>query len=221
MAKGLKVLFKQLRQNHGIRLITTFDDAIVPGSLVETHGWSDVNPLSKLWTDPVITRADLGPVEGPTQVGFVDFSRKHELNMNSALDLIKPKAAAKAGFDRAKEAVATFESPVAYGLDLVTVENAIEKDPEFWNRNLGARLLLKNVRVVLRIYRARLSFFFKGSSGASVDLQATPAGDLAKAGLKGGWTWRNSATLESRKEILVGVELYRYNRRKKRLVAKP
>ena len=221
MAKGLKVLFKQLRQNHGIRLITTFDDAIVPGSLVETRGWADVTPFSKLWTDPAITRADLGPLEGPTQVGLVDFSRTHELNMTSALELIKPKAAAKAGFQRAKEAVATFESPVAYGLDLVTVENAIEKDPEFWNRNLGSRLLLKNVRLVLRVYRARLSFFFKGSGGASVDLQATPAGNLTKAGLRGGWTWRNSATLESKKEILVGVELYRYNRRKKRLVAKP
>ena len=221
MAKGLKVLFKQLRQNHGIRLISTFDDAIVPGSVVELVSWNDVNPLTKLWTDPGISREDLGAVEGPTQVGLVDFSRKHELNLGAALDLIKPKAAAKAGFKHAREAVATFESPVAYGLDVIEVENAIEKDPGFWNRNLGERLSLRGVRIVLRVYRARLSFFFKGSGGASMDVQGTAAGNLAKAGIKGSWNWRNSATLESAKEILVGVELYRYNKSKKRLVSKP
>jgi hypothetical protein len=54
-----------------------------------------------------------------------------------------------------------------------------------------------------------------------MDVQGTSAGNLAKAGIKGSWSWRNSATLESSREILVGVELYRYNKSKKRLVSKP
>ncbi len=221
MAKSLRTLAAQLKKNHGFALIPSFDHSIEPGSILEWRRWNDINHIGKLTDDRAIRRADLGEIEGPIPCQLADFNRKHEMTVGAALDLLKPAPSANAEFNRAREVIASFESPVLYSASLFVLEDAIEQDPRFWDRTVGQHLRLKRRYVVYQIVRAKLSFFFRGGGSAGVDLRASKLGDLATVKLKTGWSWRNEATLESKKEILLAVEMARYLRKRKRLQSWP
>jgi hypothetical protein len=76
-----------------------------------------------------------------------------------------------------------------------------------------------NVFIVVQIIRCKLTFLFRGNGSFGLDLQATTLKNLKSAGLDAKWTWRNESTLESNKEVLLAVEIVRYDQKKKRLVS--
>jgi hypothetical protein len=218
MAKSLMMLANQLRKNHGVHLVTTFDSGIEPGVLIERKKWSDIHRVARLTDDSAISATDLGPLEGPWPCLLADFTRNHEISLNAAMELLQPSASATAAFTKAKQVVACFTAPVIYGRSLVKLEDAIEKDPKFWERNLAQRLKSRQTFVVFEVVRSKLAFLFRGSGRAGIDLESTALKDLKRAGLSAGWSWRNEATLESKKEMVVGVEIARYNQSSRMLV---
>lgn len=218
MGKSLKALSGQLRKNHGVHLVPTFDSGIKPGTIILRKKWNDITKIGRLTDDRLITKEKLGPLEGPTPCMLADFNRHHEISVDAAVDLLQPVAGAKGHFKEAREAVASFNSPVTYSLSLMKIEDAVESDPNFWNGSVGQHLCRKNVFVVFQIICAKLSFLFRRSGSAGMNLKATPLGNLKAANLSSAWTWRNEAMLESKKEIVVAAEIARY-RKKKRLFA--
>jgi hypothetical protein len=220
MAKGLKTLANQLKRNHGVLLVPTFDAGVKPGTLLAVNSWNNIDRIGHLTDDRSITADKLGAIEGPTPCLLADFKRTHELQLDAALDLIKPKGTAKGQFKRAREVVASFDSPVTYSVSLLQLEDAVETSAGLWQRNVGQRLRLKKTRVVFQVVRAKLSFLFRGSGGAGMDLKATSLGKLSSVGLGGKWSWRNEATLESKEELVVAVEAARYAFKKKRFITR-
>ena len=219
MGKSLSTLAGQLRRNHGFHLIPTFDNGIVPGTIVHRRRWNDISRVGRLVDDRAIDDEALGPVEGPTPCLLADFNRIHELSMRGALELLTPRtASARAEFRKAKEAVAMFGAPMLYTRSLILMEDAIEADPGIWDRGVGERIRSRNHYVVFQVVRARLTFLFRGSGTTAVDLQSGALKKLSSAGLGADWTWRNEATLESKKEIVVAAELARYRRKRNTLV---
>ena len=191
-----------------------------PATVLNRRKWNDIDRIGTLQSDSVITEAQLGEIEGPTPCLLADFNRQHELSIGGSLDLIQPAASAKAEFKRAKEAVASFGAPVLYTRDLLVMEAAIESAaPGLWNRPTGQALADSKTFVVFQVVKAKLSFLFRGSGSAGINLAGGPLKDLKAAGLNLGWTWRNQATLESKKEILIAANLARYNKSKGRLIA--
>lgn len=220
MAKGLKTLANQLKRNHGVLLIPTFDTGIKPGTLLTVNRWNNIDRIGHLTDDRSITAATLGTIEGPSPCLLADFKRTHELQLDAALDLIKPKGTAKAQFKRSREVVASFDSPVTYTASLLQLEDVVEASAGLWERNVGQRLKLKKTWVVFQVIRAKLSFLFRGSGGVGVNLKATALGKLSNVGLGGKWSWRNEATLESKQELVVAVEAARYGFKKKRFITR-
>ncbi|MHC4482389.1 MAG: hypothetical protein ACYSW4_02450 [Planctomycetota bacterium] len=216
MANSLKMLSKRIFKNHGIRLIPTFDGGIRPGSVLEVKSLTDVNHLGHVKGS--MNNKTSFPVEiGPTPALISDFNNQHELNINGAVELLRPSAQARAYFKRAKSAVATFGGVVTYRVDLFKLEEAIEKDKSLLLGPVGQTLREnRKSRIVYQIFRSTLSFTFVGSGGIGIDLKAE-LGNLKSAKLDAGWKWQNKATLESKKEILVAVEAAKYSFTKKRL----
>lgn len=221
MAKSLRTLATQLKKNHGYALVPTFDDGVRPGTVVERRRWNDLNRIGQLTDDDAIARGDLGEIEGPTPCLLTEFNRRHELTLEAALDLLGPVGSAASEFERSREVVAGFDSPVTYSSSLFTLEDALERDPRFWERTVGQHLRSRRHYVVYRVVRARLSFLFRGTGSAGIDMKSTKLRNLKSVELSAGWSWRNEATLESKKEILVAVEMARYRSRKKKLVSWP
>ena len=220
MGSSLKALASQLKKNHGFHLIPTFDNGIVPAAILNRRKWNDIDRISHLRSDSVIVETDLGAIEGPTPCLLADFNRHHELAIGGSLDLIQPVASAAVEFKKAKEAVASFGAPVLYTRDLLILETAIESAaPALWNRPIGQALEDRKTFVVFQVVKAKLSFLFRGSGSAGINLAAGPLKDLKAAGLNLGWSWRNEATLESKKEIVIAANLARYNKSKGRLIA--
>jgi hypothetical protein len=206
--KSLKTLSEQLEKNHGLVLVTTFDTAIVPGSVLSVKRWSDVTLIGHLKDG--IPGDRLPPVEGPMACMLADFRRTHELGVNAALELIRPKPLAAAQFLRASEVVASFDSPVSYRMSLIAIEDALEATHGLWTKALGQQLAAKRTRTVFQVIRGKVTFMFRGSGRAGLDLRSSELGDLRGAGLLAGWSWRNEATLESKEEVVIAVEATRY-----------
>ena len=135
----------------------------------------------------------------------------------SSLRLLQPSdTGAESQFKRASEALATFDAPVIYSMSLLAIEDATESQPApFWDRALGQWLRDGKTRVVYQVIRSRLTFIFRGAGGRGLNLKAA-LGPLGSVGLGGQWRWRNEATIESKRELVVAVEAAKYNNGKKR-----
>ena len=215
--KNLKTLADQLWKNHGVSLIPTFDSSIAPGSVLLRTDWNRIGHIGNI--SSIIPAAQLPPVVGPSPCMLADFKRSHELNIDAAIELLGAPASVGGQFQRAADAAATFDSPVTYAMDLLRLEDVIESQgKKFWNSALGQKLqerkTSKDTRIVFQTIRGRLSFVFRDSGGVGVDLKSGPLGDLSKVGLKAGWRWRNEATLESKKELVIAVDYAWYDKRR-------
>lgn len=217
MAKSLKVLAAKLREQ-GLRLVPTFDLGIVPGSILEVRRWNDINRVGHITDDPAIQPGDLD-IEGPTPCALLDTVRGSGLEVKAALEMLQPSAAAKAEFLSAKEALVNFDSPVSYTVSRIRLEDTIERAPGFWDRNTGQHLRPKKRYLTIQVIRGRVAFLFRGSGSGGVDLRSTALKNLKEAGLSGRWRWRNASTLETKDEVVIAVDLARYNFRKKMLVS--
>ena len=216
MAKSLRTLALQLRRNHGVTWIPTFDAGIRPGSVLDFKRWNDVDHIGHLTDDPALAEQDL-EVVGPVPCLLADLRRTHEVRLSAALELLQPRPSAQADFQRAKEVVVGFDSPVSYTTSLIRLETVLEADPELWQRPLGQWLKRRRTRVVFQVIRGRLSFLFRGSGAAGVDLQAELA-NLDRIRLGDRWQWRNEATLESKHEVVLAVETARYRFKHRRFL---
>lgn len=210
--KPLKTLASQLKKNHGMLLVSTFDASFTPGTVVNVAGWNDITKIDHLSRE----FPNLPAVEGPSACLLADFKRNHELSVDAAATLVQAPVSAKVQFQKASDVVCAFDSPVTYSLSLLGLEDLLESTPAIWTKALGQALKLKRTHVVFQTVRGRISFLFRGSGGIGIDLQSGALGNLSSAGLGTGWKWRNEATLESKQEVLIAVEAARYNATKQR-----
>ncbi len=217
MGKSLETLYRELRKV-GLQLVPTFDTGIKNGTIVKVARWSDVTPVGHLTDDKKIRKRDLGDEIGPSLLALQDFSREHDLTVDAALDLLKPKASLEPAFKKAKQIVAMFESPTSRRLSLNPMTDAMNEAEGIWSRTVGRRLKMKNRFVVFQTVKCKLSLLGTGNVG--LDLKAELPRNLSEIGIAGGWRWRNESTIESTRELLVAVELARYNKRKHLLVPK-
>jgi hypothetical protein len=199
-------------------LVPTFEGGIRPGTILDVRRWNDIDAVGALTDDRSIRAEDLGPVEGPTPCLLADLRSVHELQVGAALELLRPVGAARARFRAAREAVISFDSPVTYKVSLLRLEDAVERDPTLWERNVGQRLRMKRARVVFQVVRGKLTFLFRGSGGAGIDLESTALRNLGRVKLGQNWSWRNEATLESKRELVLAVETARYQVKRRRFV---
>jgi len=215
--KTLKTLADQLWKNHGVSLVPTFDSSIAPGSVLLRSDWNQLGHIGNITS--IVDATKVPPIVGPSPCMLADFKRSHELNVDAAVELLGAPVNAGVQFNRAADAAAAFDSPVTYTMDLLRLEDVIEaQGKKFWNSALGQKLLDrktgKDTRIVYQTIRGRLSFVFRGSGGVGVDLKSGPLGDLSSVGLKAGWRWRNEATLESKKELVIAVDYAWYDKRR-------
>jgi hypothetical protein len=220
MAKPLKLLADQLWKNDGVILVSTFDDTIKIGSVVDASRWNNITFLgdaeSKL-------SGDFPEVNGPNLCMLPTMNRQHELDVSAGTDLMNLKIPLKAEgkFKLVKDIVFKFDSPISYSIDSLQLEELIESQPTtFWSKPLGQAMERKNTRIVTQVFRSKFSFFFRGSGGQGVDLKTEGMADLFDASVAGGFKWRNSATIESKIELLVAVEYAFYDKKKGRLIHK-
>lgn len=211
MAKSLSTLAKQLRRNHGFLLVPSFDAGIRPGSILNARRWNDISRIGHL--DDGLAAAALPAVNGPSVCMLADFNRTHEMGVDAAMELIRPRANAKAKFRRAREVVARFDSPMIWQMSLFDIEDAVRADSKIWQKAIGRALLERRTRVVYAVVRGKLSFMFRGSGELGIDIKGD-IGSLRDAGLEPEWKWRNDATLESKKELTIAVETARYVERR-------
>ena len=208
MAKTLGTLARQLRKNHGFLLVTTFDAGIRPGTVLHARSWNDISRIGHL--DDVLPESALPAVEGPSVCMLADFNRTHEISVDAALEMIRPDARAKTKFRHAREVVARFDSPVLYQMSLFDIEDAVRAAPAaIWRKAGGRALQDKRTRVVYAVVRGKLSFLFRGTREFGIDIRGE-FGATRNAKLAPEWSWRNEATLESKKELTIAVETARY-----------
>jgi len=213
--KSLKTLADELWNSQGITLIPHFDDGIVPGTVLARQNWNNISRIGHVKS--AIKQDLLPPVEGPTPCLIPDFRTTHQMNLSGALALLRPDGNVSGALKSVRDAVASFDSPVTYTMDLLELEDVIEsQDASFWTKALGQHLRDSKTRVVFQIIRGRMSFVFRGGKGVGVDLKAGPLGDLASVGLAAGWQWRNEATLESKRELVLAVDYAWYDWGRKR-----
>jgi hypothetical protein len=211
MAKSLNTLAKQLRRNHGFLLVTSFDAGIVPGTILNARRWNDISRIGHL--DDGLDAAALPAVDGPAVCMLADFNRSHEMGVDAALQLIRPRGDVSTRFRRAKEVVARFDSPMIRQMSLFDIEDAVRANDSIWDKAIGRALVERRTRLVYAVVSGRLSFMFRGTGEFGIDIR-TDVGNLHDVGLEPEWKWRNEATLESKKELTIAVETARYVERR-------
>lgn len=218
MAKPLKLLADQLRKNDGVTLVTTFDDSISLGSVVDAPRWNNITFVGNAAGS---LTGDFPAGMGPQPCMLPNMNRHHELDLDAGFSLMGIKVPLKIGgsLKRVSDVVFKFDSPLTWTLDSLQLEGLIESQPAgFWDSPLGQALSDKDTRIVTQVFRSKFSFVFRGEDGNAINVQTDiPANALqANVGLKLGW--RQEFSLESQNEILVGVKLATYDRKKGRLI---
>jgi hypothetical protein len=217
MAKNLRTLSKQLR-NQGYTLLTSFANTYKPGSVVHEERWDRFSMLGMMQSS--LTKTGFPAVEGPEAIGIMDFTRNHELTVNAAVDWLGNNITLTGKPASVVDVVARFEGSESYRLDLLNLQDLLNKqEPQFWESALGTHLLTKNTRVVYEVIYARLSFQFRNSGGlgVAVNLAENKSGVKLNAGAS--YQWKNEATLEMKKPMVVALELAQWDKKRHMFLA--
>jgi hypothetical protein len=210
MANSLTTLKKELKKV-GFQLVPSFDTRITPGSIIHRPKWNDLSKESHINYDKAIKAMSLD-VEGPALLGIQNFVKGIDFTVGASAKLLNlTSASAKASFAKVKQVAVSFETPLSNSMNLDQMSDAINSDPLFWTRATGRRLLQPKRYVAYQVVTAKIALVFLGKGNIAVGVKARTIGDLKSAGLSSTWKWRNEYSLESKKELVIAVDLAVYD----------
>ena len=213
MRNALRPISRQLKKS-GKVLLPTFDSSVTPGTILRVRKWNDITIIGSLARDPGISAAELEPPP-PGDCFIPDVDRRNTLTLKGALELIQPNVKVKGEMNRVKEVRMEFVGLKVFRLDLMFLEELVERDPKIWNRMVGERLRSKRHFVAYEVIRGRLSMHFLGSGDAGIDVEsAIPAKNIKALGGGAKYSWTNGAVLETTKDVVIAVDLLRYDFKK-------
>jgi len=210
MAKPLKTLQRQFLQQ-GLHLLFSFDTSIAPGVIIERRRARDVNQKGNI---NKFKGARL-KVLGPADLGLVEFSRVHELDVKAGAALIGGATGGSTA-KRARTVKLSLGNPVKFFVDdQIELFSRLTSNPS-WPTSAQALTLAQNDHfLVTEVVRTRLRYTFHTDGAVALSADATGLKDLKAVNLGGSFKWDNDFELVTKKEVVVAFEAVCWNSRRK------
>jgi hypothetical protein len=210
MAKPLRTLRKQFLQQ-GLHLLFSFDTTIAPGCIIERRRARDVNLKGSI---DKFKGAKL-KVLGPADLGLMEFSRVHELDVGAGAELIGG-GAARGNLKKARMVKLSLGNPVKFFID---------DQIELFSRLLGAAdwptsaqamtLAQRDHFLVTEVVRTKLRYTFHTETAVALSAEATGLKNLKASNLSSSYRWEGDFELVTKKDVVVAFEAVCWNARKK------
>lgn len=215
MSKNLRTLHNQLR-NQGYTLLTALSNAYQPGTMVHERSWKSLPLLGSLKS--ILPKDSFPAVEGPRAVVLEGFTRTHGLDVKAAFEWMGDDVKANGTLKNVVQVTGRFEAPVARWVDLLALSSMVSEHVGS-NATLKGFLKRQSHRLVAQVVEARLSFHFEKDGGIGAAVDGSIPGASVKIGANAGFQWKNEATIESKKPIVVAVQLADWHKGRKIFVA--
>lgn len=210
MAKPLKTLQKQFLQQ-GLHLLFSFDTTIAPGAIIERRRARDVNRKGSL---DKFKGARL-KVLGPADLGLMEFSRVHELDVKSGAELIGGPSVG-ATVKRARTVKLSLGNPVKFFIDdQIELFSRLTSNPAWATSAQAATLALRDHFLVTEVVRTKLRYTFHSDGTVALSADATGLKNLKAVNLGSSFKWDNDFELVTKNEVVVAFEAVCWNSRKK------
>jgi hypothetical protein len=210
MAKPLRTLQKQFLQQ-GLHLLFSFDTSIVPGCIIERRRARDVNLKGNI--DKF--KASKLKVLGPADLGLMEFSRVHELDVGAGGELIGG-GAASGSLKTARTVKLSLGNPVKFFVDdQIELFSRLMGSPAWPTSAQALTLAQRDHFLVTEVVRTKLRYTFHTEGTVALSAEATGLKDLKAANLSTTFKWDSDFELVTKKEVVVAFEAVCWNARKK------
>jgi hypothetical protein len=210
MAKPLRTLQKQFLQQ-GLHLLFSFDTSIAPGVIIERRRARDVNRKGSI---DKFKGAKL-KVLGPADVGLMEFSRVHELDVGAGAELIGG-AAATANLKNARTVQLSLGNPVKFFIDdQIELLSRLTSNPSWPTSAQALTLAERDHFLVTEVVRTKLRYTFHSNGTSALSANATGLKDLKAVNLSASFKWDSDFELVTKKEVVVAFEAVCWNSRRK------
>jgi hypothetical protein len=210
MAKPLKTLQRQFLQQ-GLHLLFSFDTSIAPGVIIERRRARDVNLKGSIAKFKGAKLKVLGPVD----LGLMEFSRVHELDMKAGTELIGGGAVGST-VKRARTVNLSLGNPVKFFVDdQIELFSRLTTNPSWPTSAQALTLAERDHFLVTEVVRTKLRFTFHAEGTVALSADATGLKDLKAVNLSGSYKWDNDFELVTKKEVVVAFEAVCWNARRK------
>jgi hypothetical protein len=210
MAKPLKTLKKQFLQQ-GLHLLFSFDTSIAPGVIIERRRARDVDRKGSI---EKFKGAKL-KVLGPADLGLMEFSRVHELDVKAGAELI---GGANVGstVKRATTVKLSLGNPVKFFVDdQIELFSRLTSDPSWATSAQALTLAQRDHFLITEVVRTKLRYTFHTEGTVALSADATGLKDLKAVNLSTSFKWDNDFELVTKKEVVVAFEAVCWNARRK------
>ena len=209
MAKPLRTLQKQFLQQ-GLHLLFSFDSAIAPGVIIERRRARDVNRRGSI---DKFAGAKL-KVLGPADLGLMEFSRVHELNVDAGAELLGGGTVGSK-VRRARTIKLSLGNPVNFFVDdQIELFSRLTGHPKWPDSAQAKTLALRDHFLVTEVVRTKLRYTFHSEGNLAISGKDTGLGDLKAVNLSVSYKWDNDFELVTKKEVVVAFEAVCWNPRK-------
>src|SRR5262245_51329904 len=209
MAKPLKTLQKQFLQQ-GLHLLFSFDTSIAPGCIIERRRARDVNLKGSI---DKFKAAKL-KVLGPADLGLMEFSRVHELDVGAGAELIG--GAASGSLRKARTVKLSLGNPVKFFVDdQIELFSRLLNAPAWPTSAQALTLAQRDHFLVTEVVRTKLRYTFHTEGSVAMSAEATGLKNLKAANLSTTFKWEGNFELVTKKEVVVAFEAVCWNARKK------
>jgi len=210
MAKPLKTLQKQFLQQ-GLHLLFSFDTSIAPGVIIERRRARDVNLKGSI---AKFKGAKL-KVLGPADLGLMEFSRVHELDVGAGAELIGG-ATATATLKKARTVNLSLGNPVKFFIDdQIELLSSLTTNPKWPTSAQALTLEQRDHFLVTEVVRTKLRYTFHTEGAVALSADATGLKDLKAVNLNSSFKWDSDFELVTKKEVVVAFEAVCWNARRK------
>ena len=208
MAKPLRTLQKQFLQQ-GLHLLFSFDTTIAPGVIIERRRARDVNRKGSI---DKFKGAKL-KVLGPADLGLMEFSRVHELDVGAGAELIG--GAAASNLKKARTVNLSLGNPVKFFIeDQIELFSSLMGDRKWPTSAQAMTLAERDHFLVTEVVRTKLRYTFHTSGAVALSANATGLKDLKAANLNSSFKWDSDFELVTKKEVVVAFEAVCWNARR-------
>jgi len=209
MAKPLKTLRKQFLQQ-GLHLLFSFDTSIAPGVIIERRRARDVNRKGSIDKFKGVKLKVLGPAD----LGLMEFSRVHELDVGAGAELIGG-GAASGSLKRARTVKLSLGNPVKFFIDdQIQLLSDLMKHKDWPTSAQALTLAERDHFLVTEVVRTKLRYTFHSSGESALSASATGLEDLKAVNLNSSFKWDSDFELVTKKEVVVAFEAVCWNSRR-------
>ena len=199
MAKPLRTLQKQFLQQ-GLHLLFSFDTSIAPGCIIERRRARDVNLKGSIDKFKAAKLKVLGPVD----LGLMEFSRVHELDVGAGAELIGG-GAASGSLKKARTVKLSLGNPVKFFVDdQIELFSRLLTAPAWPTSAQALTLAQRDHFLVTEVVRTRLRYTFP-RKGRALKAEATELKDLKAANLSSTFKWEGDFELRDEERSRRGV----------------